>query len=148
VVTSVSERVETTPVYNFTVADLHTYYVMAHDEPVLVHNACSKTSGNNPAARNGTAIHGDFSTFLNGVGNGYSGARQLPSGRRIDGAWHDPNLGMDIPIELKPNNYSQIRKGWNQLEQYEQEMGAPAGSGQLWVYDVGPGGQIFYTRVL
>jgi hypothetical protein len=148
VVTAVSERVENTPVYNFTVAGLHTYYVMANDEPVLVHNACSRTSGNNPAARNGTAIHGDFSTFLNGVGNGYTGARQLPTGRRIDGAWHDPNLGMDIPIELKPNNWSQIRKGWNQLAQYEQDMGAPAGSGQLWVYDVGPGGQIFFTRVL
>ncbi|MCA2218708.1 polymorphic toxin-type HINT domain-containing protein [Jidongwangia harbinensis] len=148
VVATLSVRTETTSVYNFTVAGLHTYYVMAHDEPVLVHNACSRTSGNNPAARNGTAIHGDFSTFLNGMGNGYSGARTLSTGRKIDGEWFDPNLGKNIPIELKPNNYSQIRKGWNQLDQYEKDMGAPAGSGQLWVYDVGPGGQIYFTRVL
>jgi hypothetical protein len=38
-VTAVSERTETTRVYNFTVADLHTYYVLAADTPVLVHNS-------------------------------------------------------------------------------------------------------------
>jgi hypothetical protein len=148
VVTAVSERVETTAVYNFTVAGLHTYYVMAHDEPVLVHNACSRTSGNNPAARNGTAIHQDFSDYLFQAGSGFRGARTLQTGRRIDGEWFDPTVGGYIPIELKPNNPRQISKGRKQLAQYEQDMTVPAGSGQLWVYDVGPGGQLFFSRVL
>ncbi|HET6531340.1 MAG TPA: polymorphic toxin-type HINT domain-containing protein, partial [Actinoplanes sp.] len=146
-ITKVSERTAAARAHNFTVAEIHTYYVMANNTPVLVHNACSRTSGNNVAARNGTAIHGDFDRFLRDVGNGYSGARTLSSGRRIDGAYLDPRLG-EIPIELKPNNPNQLRRGWNQLAQYETDMGAPAGSGQLWVYDVGPGGQIFFTRVL
>jgi len=37
-VTAVSPRTEVTTVYNFTVADIHTYYVMAGGAPVLVHN--------------------------------------------------------------------------------------------------------------
>ncbi|MCM4082476.1 TreTu family toxin [Paractinoplanes hotanensis] len=37
-VTAVDPRTETTTVYNLTVADIHTYYVMAGKVPVLVHN--------------------------------------------------------------------------------------------------------------
>jgi hypothetical protein len=37
-VTAVTPRTATTSVYNFTVADLHTYYVLAGAAPVLVHN--------------------------------------------------------------------------------------------------------------
>jgi hypothetical protein len=146
-ITKVSERTEAARAHNFTVAEIHTYYVMANNTPVLVHNACSRTSGNNVAARNGTAIHGDFSNFLNALGNGYTGARTLGNGWRIDGALRI-SANQEVPIELKPNNYSQIRRGWQRLADYEAEMGAPAGSGQLWVYDVLPGGRIAFKRVL
>ncbi|MCX5390546.1 polymorphic toxin-type HINT domain-containing protein [Streptomyces sp. NBC_00094] len=52
--------------YNFTVADLHTYYVLAGSTPVLVHNACGDpmTSGiptRAPAAvGNGTPVSADY----------------------------------------------------------------------------------------
>jgi Restriction endonuclease fold toxin 9/Pretoxin HINT domain len=134
--------------YNLTVDTIHTYYVIVGTAPVLVHNACSTTSGNTPAAMSGMEIHGRFSDFLNDVGSGYSGRRTLPSGKRIDGAYLDPATGREVPVELKPNNADQIRKGWKQLEEYETDMGTPAGSGQLWVYDVGPDGALYFTRVL
>jgi hypothetical protein len=70
--------------YNLTVDIDHTYYVLADATPVLVDNACSGTSGNTPATLNGTAIHGQFSEFLNDVGGDYSGARTPQSGNRID----------------------------------------------------------------
>jgi hypothetical protein len=37
-VTAVKHRIDVAQVYNLTVADLHTYYVVAGDTPVLVHN--------------------------------------------------------------------------------------------------------------
>jgi hypothetical protein len=51
-----STRVQT--VYNLTVADIHTYYVLAGREPVLVHNIneerlCDITLGPGPFAREG-----------------------------------------------------------------------------------------------
>jgi RHS repeat-associated protein len=133
--------------HNLTIANTHTYYVVADSTPVLVHNGCSPTSGANAANLGGTAIHGEFSDFLNDVGNGYSGARTLSDRTRVDGVYTDPVTKQAIPIELKPNNPAQIRKGWKRLEGYEQTMGAPAGSGQLWVYDVGPTGGLYFTRV-
>ncbi|MFI6697850.1 RHS repeat-associated core domain-containing protein [Streptomyces sp. NPDC050509] len=44
---AVSHRAESTTVYNLTVDDLHTYYVLAGQTPVLVHNSsCLTTAGN------------------------------------------------------------------------------------------------------
>ncbi len=42
-ITAVQQRTESTTVYNLTVADLHTYYVLAGATPVLVHN-CGVTN--------------------------------------------------------------------------------------------------------
>ncbi|WFE66017.1 hypothetical protein [Micromonospora sp. WMMD714] len=37
------------PVFNLTVAGLHTYYVLAGDTPVLVHNACGRNISTRPS---------------------------------------------------------------------------------------------------
>jgi hypothetical protein len=144
-IVAVRQRVVDTVVHNLTVAEIHTFYVLARNTPVLVHNACNPKSGHTPAAYNGTVIHGDFSTFLNRFGNGYRGARQLPNGTRIDGEFFDPQWGTWVPIELKPNTWAQKRRGWAQLEGYEKEMGAPPGSGQIWTYEV-KNGLVYYSR--
>ncbi|MEN8652373.1 polymorphic toxin-type HINT domain-containing protein [Streptomyces sp. 21So2-11] len=53
-------------VYNLTVAELHTYYVLAGETPVLVHNAtpgqkCDLTLGSGPNAREGVGLeNGDI----------------------------------------------------------------------------------------
>jgi hypothetical protein len=63
-VVSASPRTETTPVHNLTVAGFHTYYVLAGNTAVLVHNA----GGGGPAAC-GIAldmtgkVHGDLPTY-------------------------------------------------------------------------------------
>ena len=44
-VDSVHDRVEVGPVHNLTVEGIHTYYVLAGDEPVLVHNCTPLTRG-------------------------------------------------------------------------------------------------------
>ncbi|MDN3021615.1 polymorphic toxin-type HINT domain-containing protein [Streptomyces sp. S.PB5] len=46
-VADVTHRVGSAEMYNLTVEDLHTYYVVAGDTPVLVHNAC-KVIGHHP----------------------------------------------------------------------------------------------------
>ncbi len=45
-VDAVEHRTETATVYNLTVADIHTYHVLAGDDPVLVHN-CAGMMGEN-----------------------------------------------------------------------------------------------------
>ncbi|MGW1138930.1 polymorphic toxin-type HINT domain-containing protein [Streptomyces zhihengii] len=134
--------------YNLTVEDFHTYYVLAGEAPVLVHNARSCTSGNNSAAALGRKAHADFSDVMDGRGHlGYEGEFILPSGRRPDGGYTDPATGLRVPIELKPDSRAQIRRGRKELGVYEQEMGVPTGSGQLWVYRVGQSGTISYQRI-
>ena len=57
--------------YNFRVAESHTYFVREQDstaEPVWVHNACSVTSGNNAAATAGQAIHKEFTELAQAEG--------------------------------------------------------------------------------
>lgn len=68
--------------YNLTVADLHTYYVLAGETPVLVHNAtpgqkCDLTLGAGPNAREGVGLeNGDIEAdgvrdLVNESGNKY-----------------------------------------------------------------------------
>jgi hypothetical protein len=59
---------------------------------------------------------------------------RLPSGNSVDGLLTDA-AGRHIPIELKPATAKNLVRGFNQLGKYETELGAPAGSGQLWFYD-------------
>ncbi|WP_346429531.1 DNRLRE domain-containing protein [Streptomyces sp. WAC 06738] len=134
--------------HDLTIRDIHTYYALAGEMPVLVHNARSCTSGNNSAAALGRQAHQDFSDVMGGRGHlGYEGEFTLPSGLRPDGGYTDPATGVRVPIELKPDSRAQIRRGRKELGLYEQEMGVPAGAGQLWVYRVGKSGTISYHRI-
>ncbi|TDC06140.1 hypothetical protein E1265_34955, partial [Streptomyces sp. 8K308] len=147
-ISAVQARTVEAAVYNLTVEGSHTYYVLAGGTPVLVHNASSCTSGNNSAAATGRSVHRDFSDLLDSRSQvGYEGEFTLPSGLRPDGGYTDPATGVRVPIELKPDTRAQIRRGRNELREYEQEMGVPTGSGQLWVYRIGASGTISYQRV-
>uniref|UniRef100_UPI0021C19431 polymorphic toxin-type HINT domain-containing protein n=2 Tax=Frankia gtarii TaxID=2950102 RepID=UPI0021C19431 len=147
-ITATREYDRTQTVYNLTVDTLHTYYVLAGTTPVLVHNANSCTSGDNPPAQNGRWAHSEFSKVLDGLGEvGYGKEFALPSGLRPDGIYTDPATGQSVPVELKPDTRAQIRRGTRELARYEQEMQVPVGSGQLWVYRISQGGKISYRRV-
>ncbi|MFD8315515.1 RHS repeat-associated core domain-containing protein [Streptomyces sp. NPDC059694] len=81
-ITAVTHRTTSTTVYNLTVADLHTYHVLAGATPVLVHNAtpgqkCDLTLGAGPNAREGVGLeNGDIEAdgvrdLINESGNKY-----------------------------------------------------------------------------
>lgn len=123
---------------------------IAEEEATL---AARPTNGNTAEAARGRAIHNEeFADLMDDMtGHGYGGPETLVPGRggmAIDGSYTDPGTGVKVPIELKPNNARQIKAGWEQLAKYERQLGSPAGSGQLWVYDVGANGGIYFTRVL
>jgi hypothetical protein len=126
----------------------HDFYIGTAVSQVLVHNASCSTSGNNGYAALGKRVHQAFSNMLNQMGNGYSGARSIGNNLSIDGAWYDPSLGKDVPVELKPNTPGNLASGWNQLGNYENEMDVPEGSGQLWMYSFSQDGAIIFRRVL
>ena len=92
------ERLESAlDVYNIEVHGEHVFRVTA--DGVLVHNACSSTSGNNLAARIGQQMHtsykagqADFITTFK--------EKLLPSGRKIDFL----DIAQGVVYELKPNN--------------------------------------------
>lgn len=79
---------------------------------------------------------------------GYEGEFTIPGTRlEPDGAYTDPETGLRVPIELKPDNRKAISLGKRELSAYEGAMGVPSGSGQLWVYRVGSSGTISFQRV-
>ncbi|MFI6086071.1 RHS repeat-associated core domain-containing protein [Streptomyces sp. NPDC051217] len=65
-ITAITHHTKSTTVYNLTVDDIHTYYVLAGATPVLAHNAtpgqkCDLTLGAGPNAREGVALeNGDI----------------------------------------------------------------------------------------
>ncbi|GGY07392.1 hypothetical protein GCM10010358_70690 [Streptomyces minutiscleroticus] len=65
-ITQIQHTKQPATVHNLTVADLHTYYVLAGETPVLVHNAtpgqkCDLTLGAGPNAREGVGLeNGDI----------------------------------------------------------------------------------------
>lgn len=103
-------------VYNFQVADYHTYYVS--DAGVLVHNACN---GNTVAAQRGKAMHKNWDYGQNGTSifKEYS----IPGVGRADAI----DFGNRIVYELKPNNTRAIRQGWRQLTRYINALEAEYG---------------------
>ena len=125
----------------------HDFYVQASSIDILVHNASCPTSGNNSRASIGKQAHDAFAQFLRQVGGGYDGPETLPSGNRIDGSYTDPATGTKVPVELKPDNDAQWRKGTGQIAGYEQEMGAPPGSGQIWQWSLDPQSNWVFRRV-
>jgi len=135
--------------------DVHTYFVDVAGAAVLIPIAaknCSSTSGNNSAAVTGKKAHKQFSNYLDSYKQyGYGGETTIsgPNGTtlRPDGVYLDPVLGKDVPVELKPGNAKQIAVGLKQLEGYENVMGVPRGSGQLWIYLIDSAGNFQYVRL-
>ncbi|MES9594274.1 polymorphic toxin-type HINT domain-containing protein, partial [Streptomyces sp. NPDC094045] len=113
-ITATKHRAQSTKVYNLTVDDLHTYYVLAGETPVLVHNVnegdlCNLTLGPNlkgQKAEGVTAERGDTvlaheQRMINEFGdrNGCAACGAEKSGYK-DGHWtgdHNP------PNKLSPN---------------------------------------------
>jgi hypothetical protein len=125
----------------------HDFYIDTIAAAILVHNECSSTSGNNSRAALGKEAHNAFSDMLNEEGNGYSGAQGVGNGLRVDGVYDDPAQG-PVPLELKPDTATQLVRGWNQLSGYEQAMGSPSGSGQLWTWMQDQAGNFIFRRAL
>lgn len=120
------ERVaQRTTVYNFEVADYHSYYVS--DQQVLVHNnACdvskyrNATSGETEAAKVGRQKHAEFKEKVKEKGwepnpklIGKDGKTYIPDARTKSG-----NL-----IELKPKTARGISRGRTQAAKYEKQLG-------------------------
>ncbi|MFD5549657.1 ricin-type beta-trefoil lectin domain protein [Streptomyces goshikiensis] len=90
----------TNDTYNLTVADLHTYYVLAGATPVLVHN-CSAggKSGARLAQESGQSYEDHLVETLGG-GGGFS-----EMGRQFDGAFIDSATGRGTWYEAKSGNF-------------------------------------------
>ncbi|MFN7894436.1 MAG: hypothetical protein ACK5OC_29390 [Pirellula sp.] len=84
---------------------------------LLVHNACSSTSGNSYFAQFGRLAH---QRYMSNLANGIDKVKEfiLPSGRRID--FIDTVNG--FVYELKPNNPRAIQRGYNQVSSYIAEL--------------------------
>ncbi|MGW7306320.1 ricin-type beta-trefoil lectin domain protein [Streptomyces sp. NPDC054835] len=114
-----------TTVYNLTVSSLHTYYVLAGQTPVLVHNSngCGVarnekgqfTSGENADAARGRQTH---LNYKNALGAGYDFEVRLPSGLRPDAVdWKNR-----VVRELKSDAASSQATGRRQLQKYVAEL--------------------------
>ena len=108
-------------VYNFQVADYHTYYVS--DNGVLVHNKCG---GETAAARRGRQMHKEWD-----YGSGVIKEKVIGKGARVDGI----DYVNRIVYELKPNNPRAVRRGLAQLDRYLNILGAEDWAGVLVLYD-------------
>jgi hypothetical protein len=82
--------------------------------------------GNNPRASAGQAAHKAFSDFLDEEGDGYSGARTLPSGARIAGLFHEKSIfnADEDPYDLAEDSSSSEPVGPNGQGNYESDVDA------------------------
>jgi hypothetical protein len=103
-------RVEktTVQVFNLEVANAHTFFV--GKDGVVVHNARSRTSGENDAARDGRRIHETFPAPPGSERN----VRLPGSNRRADFV----DFKNKIIYELKPCNKRQKKRGEKQVKEY------------------------------
>jgi hypothetical protein len=109
------------PVYNFRIADHHTYFVGREEWgwAVWAHNACSRTSGNNAASAIGRFAHAVFAAKLRAAG--HQAEVTLGNGKRVDGLVRNRGGGGTV-IELKPNNPKAINRGIKQLQGYISQL--------------------------
>jgi hypothetical protein len=131
-VEGVADGGQVTTVYNWRIAEYHTYFVSARDEGPVVwaHNACSSTSGGNRAARQGTKIHVAYSRIVNALG--YATNVVLRSGRRPDAV----DFVNRVVRELKPNNARAIARGLRQARRYARELRRKHGGTWSYIVDV------------
>ena len=115
-VLSVSLSRVSQPVYNIEVHGEHVYQV--GELGVLVHNACSSTSGNNAAAALGQKMHRMYKA---GLADGtHTFKEYVIKGTRKKIDFLDIENG--IIYELKPNNTNAIAKGFRQASGYAEEL--------------------------
>jgi RHS repeat-associated protein len=124
---------------DLTIANVHTYHVLADDSPVLVHNCGTGNlqSGNSAAASHGTRVHNgpEWREHLDSLD--YQYGRPLASGDVPDGF-----TDSGFPVELKPDTRSGIRAGTRQLRRYMNQMGVDYG--ELWTYRVSDSGDVTF----
>ncbi|GAA5001280.1 polymorphic toxin-type HINT domain-containing protein [Kitasatospora paranensis] len=87
--------------YNLTVADIHTYYVLAGSTPILVHNCNGAVNGHTsacPCASGGTPV-GPINARLAGGTHPVTGVPFDAQGFPDFSAWKDPNVP-DVRITL------------------------------------------------
>ena len=80
--------------YNLTVSDIHTYYVLAGDAPVLVHNCPMKSPRQGPRGR-AVKMPGEFG----GVDIGHTRSGHTPGGERVQpgkNLWPDGTTDAEI----------------------------------------------------
>jgi hypothetical protein len=113
-------------VYNFEVADWHTYFVS--DGQILVHNACGAANPTvKQAAAKGRELHKSWEYGGNPAREVYLG-----SAGRADAV----DFIRRIVYELKPNNPQAIRRGWKQLNRYTAELERRYGGTWIKILDV------------
>ena len=137
-------------VHNLTVADTHTFYVVAGGTPVLVHNTgaggCGTSGninpGNNPAAAQGTSIHNstEWREHLDSLGYRRN-TMPVSNGKIPDAMGGTPGVD-EFPVELKPDTRSGIRRGQRDLRRQMNGMGVQYG--ELWVYKIAANGDITF----
>jgi hypothetical protein len=111
--------------HDLTIATTHTFYVIAGNTPVLVHNsnaACVArnakgqfTSGENSAAANGRKAHMNYRAAL---GDEYDYEVTLDNGKRADAV----NWSAQIVRELKSDAPSSMATGRRQVAGYAAEL--------------------------
>jgi len=116
VVLSVTLSPVSQPVYNIEVHGEHVYQV--GELGLVVHNACSSTSGNNAAAALGQKMHRMYKA---GLADGtHTFKEYIIKGTRKKIDFLDIENG--IIYELKPNNTNAIAKGFRQASGYAEEL--------------------------
>ncbi|MFD4532919.1 ricin-type beta-trefoil lectin domain protein [Kitasatospora sp. NPDC058397] len=125
--------------YNLTVSQLHTYYVLAGSTPILVHNECELTNNASPAKqaleRKAAAQRGVVPTVL-GDGTGLSGL-QAALGGETDFKWAVVRGSAGEELRVMSAHAGGESGGWPRIEMAHTVLAQPgesvlsAGSGQL-----------------
>ncbi|MEU6371825.1 polymorphic toxin-type HINT domain-containing protein [Streptomyces sp. NPDC046909] len=138
-VVDVVDQAGSTEMYNLTVNDLHTYYVLAGETPVLVHNSCPVLLGNREGITNYRLDNpGNFKVLnLRGTMNklGKDGAKVI--GAKGNGRWNwtrnkrfiDDALASGTPIRLVTDPGKSLYIGG---KVYQRELKYLMGKGYSW----------------
>jgi hypothetical protein len=109
--------------YNLTVADIHTYYVLAGEIPVLVHNSSCPTLDLDSASASGRKLdpkdkRGEFEMAGNALAKHAgrktnTGQWPIPSGKQNPAAWNE--LGRDVLDEILTHPGVVTQQGYGRI---------------------------------
>ncbi|MFF0472251.1 polymorphic toxin-type HINT domain-containing protein [Streptomyces sp. NPDC004284] len=103
-ITAVQAWTQTASVRNLTVADFHTYYVLAGPAPVLVHN-CGEGGGGRAAQESGDSYEEFLVDHLGGGGGFFERKASGGNTRQFDGAFIDNATGRGTWYEAKSGRF-------------------------------------------